>query len=41
MKDGRFIQITIKVGIDGGYSLKFMDSLQMLPQSLKSLAKQF
>lgn len=41
MKDGRFIQITIKVGIDGGYSLKFVDSLQLLPQSLKSLAKQF
>lgn len=41
MKDGRFIQITIKVGDVEPYTLKFMDSLQMLPQSLKSLAKQF
>lgn len=41
MKDGRFIQITIKVGEVEPYTLKFMDSLQMLPQSLKSLAKQF
>lgn len=39
MKDGRFIQIPIRVGDE--FKLNFVDSLQILPQSLKSLAKQF
>lgn len=39
VKDGRFIQIPIRVGDE--FTLNFVDSLQILPQSLKSLAKQF